>query len=87
MIVNQVNFFIKHLKVELEQLNLLETRAGNDQRQNNNRGRFQTNQNMVRPSYQSFNNVQQGMSNFQQSYQGNQNPQQQMVQNFQQGNQ
>ena len=37
--------------------------------------------------YQSFNNVQQGMSNFQQSYQGNQNPQQQMVQNFQQGNQ
>ena len=81
MIVSQVNFFIKHLKVELEQLNLLETRAGNDQRQNGNKGRFQANQGMVRPRYQSFNNVQQGMSNFQQAYQGFQNPQQQMVQN------
>ena len=85
MIVNRVNFFIKHLKVELVQLNLLETRAGNDQRQNTNRGRFQTNQNTVRPRYQSFNNVQQGMSNFQQPYQGFQNPQQQMTQNLQQG--
>ena len=33
MIVSKVNFFIKHLKTELEQLNLLETRAGNDQKQ------------------------------------------------------
>ena len=79
LILNQVNFFIKHPEVELKQLSLLETRARNDQRQNNNRGRFQTNQNTVRPRYQSFNNVQQRMSSFQQ------NPQQQMVQNFQQG--
>ena len=70
MIVSQVNFFIKHLKTELEQLNLLETRVGNDQKQTDNRGRFQSNQNTVRPRYQSFNNVQQGVSNSQQAYQG-----------------
>ena len=87
MIVSQVYFFIKHLKDELEQLNLLETRAGNDSRQNGKRGRFQANQVMVRPRYQSFNNIQQGMSNFQQGYQGYQNPQQQIVQNSQQGTQ
>ena len=87
MDVNQVNFFIKHLKDELEQLNLLETRAGNEPRQTGGRGRFQANQGQIRPRYQSFNTVQQGASNFQQEYQGYQGGQYQGVQNVQQGNQ
>ena len=51
MIVNQVNFFLKHLKDELEQLNLLETRVGNEPRQTGGRGRFQANQGLIRPRY------------------------------------
>ena len=87
MIVSQVNFFIKHLNTELKQLNLLETRQGKDQKQTDGNSRFQSNQNSVRPRYQSFNNVQQSESNSQQAYQGFQNSQQQVAQNFQQGNQ
>ena len=87
MIVNQVNFFIKHLKDELEQLNLLETRVGYEPRHTGRRGRFQANQGLIHPRYQSFNNVQQGASSFQQRYQGYQGSQQQGVQNVQQGNQ
>ena len=83
MIVSQVNFFIKHLKTELKELNLLETRQGKDQKQTDGNSRFQSNQNMVRPRYQSFNNVQQGGSNSQQAYQGFQNSQQQVTQNLQ----
>ena len=48
LIVSQVSFFIKHLKTELEQLNLMETKQGNDQNQNDSKGRFQSNQNTVR---------------------------------------
>ena len=39
--INQVNFFISYLKVEIEQLNLLESRANPGNRQSTARGGFQ----------------------------------------------
>ena len=87
LIMNQVNFFIRYLNSELKQLNLLETKHGNDQKQPDGNGRSQSSQNVVRPRYQSFGNVQQSGSNSQQTYHGLQNSQQKVAQNFQQGNQ
>ena len=58
LIMNQVNFFIKYLNSELKQLNLLETKHGNDQKQPDGNSRSQSSQNVVRPRYQSFGNVQ-----------------------------
>ena len=40
IIINQVNFFIKHLNSELKQLNLLETRQGKDQKQSDSNSRL-----------------------------------------------
>ena len=63
LIMNQVNFFIKYLNSELKQLNLLETKHGNDQKQPDGNSRSQSSQNVVRPRYQSFGNVQQSGPN------------------------
>ena len=40
LILNQVNFFIKYLNSELKQLNLLETKHDNDQKQSDGNSRF-----------------------------------------------
>ena len=100
--INQVNFFISYLKVETEQLNLLESRANPGNRQSTARGGFQNTQGggQFKPRYQAFNtleqrnfNQQQQNMNFNQQQQPNLNmPRsmgypQQLNQNFQQGNQ
>ena len=76
--INQVNFFISYLKVETEQLNLLESRANPGNRQSTARGGFQNTQGggQFKPRYQAFNTVEQ--RNFNQQQQNmNYNQQQQ----------
>ena len=75
----------------MKQLNLMENKNGNDQKLSDTNGRYPSNQNVTRARYQSFGNVQQNISNPQQSLQGYQNfqqgYQQANQQGFQQGNQ
>ena len=85
--VNQIHFFITYLEDEIKQLNFLESRGNNDNRQTGARGRYQGNQGerQFRPRYQNFNLIEQRGPNQQQQNIGY--PQQQQgVQNLQEGN-
>ena len=91
--INQVNFFISYLKIELDQLNLLESRANPGNRQSTARTGFQNPQGggQFKPRYQAFNTVEQRNFNPQQrpnlSMPRSMGYPPQLSQNFRQGNQ
>ena len=86
--VNQIHFFITYLEDEIKQLNFLESRGNNDNRQTGARGRYQGNQGerQFRTRYQNFNLIEQRGTNQPQHNIGLQNlPQGNSL--FQSGNQ